>query len=449
MNRPKLSTNIHIEEVGKKQGEPIFFVLDPDIPSWVFLNRDGVDILQLCNGQRTIAEVEGQLVASHPEVAPQVISGMMHAFLDNMERHQILGASPPEKKENPFHGIALEITQSCNLRCKHCYLSAGLEHENELTFDEIKQALNELKAVDGISVAIGGGEPLMRKDCLPIIEHAASIGLLISIGTNGTLVDKEMAQALARLPIKIQVSLDGATATTHDKIRGKGNFDLAVRGIDHLLEAGKGKDVLLAFTPMQPNVHEVPKIIDFALDRQISVIQFPPLTSSGRAKVRWEDIVLTPENKLWFWGYIHHRSQELKGQLDLLADCFSININRVGKPFQCTIGTQFRIDPSGNIYPCQCFHFGSEFCLGNIRENSLAEVVRGQRIQQIKQMSFSRPYQIAACKDCIWRNFCGSGCMGNAFERTGTILNTTGCAIRKQWIERLFEVKLEEAIAVV
>ena len=445
---PRLSKNIYIEEVSKKKSnKKIFFVLDPDMPSWVFVNEDSLEILNLCDGKNSIEKIS-QIIADKHNIEYKDSFEIVSTFLDNMRMDKILCEnSHKEPRRNQFRGLALEVTKKCNLRCIHCYLSAGgdaNDNDNELTLNEIKELLKSTKDSGGISVALGGGEPLLRDDCIKIIKYAASLDLLISLGTNGTLVDEKMAKLLSELPIKIQVSLDGASKETHDRIRGEGSFDLAVRGIDNLINEGMGKDIVIAFVPMKTNVNEIPDIIDFALERQIPVIQFPPLSSSGRAKKGWNELKLSDDEMLWFWDFVSKRSEELRGEMDLLADCFSININNPGVPQRCSIGTQFRVDPEGYVYPCQCFHFGSEYCLGNVREKSLENIVHGQKIEEIKEICFQRPLNIEECRKCKWRNFCGSGCMGNAFENSGTILNPESCEVRKRWIEKLFEAKLKE-----
>ena len=145
-----------------------------------------------------------------------------------------------------------------------------------------------------------------------------------------------------------------------------------------------------------------------------------------------------------FGNIFQKKSKELKGKMDLLADCFSININNPGNSHRCSIGTQVRVDPMGYVYPCQCFHFGTDYCLGNIRQKGLKSIVLGRRIDEIKKTCFQRPLIIEECKDCKWRNFCGGGCMGSAFEKNGTILKSESCEVRKKWIEKLFEAKLQE-----
>ena len=442
---PRLSTNVYIEEVGEKNSEKIYLVLDPEIPSWVFLNEDALEILKLCDGNNSIEKISRIISEKQDKIEFQDSLGIVSSFLDSMKKNRILyGHSYKKLNNNQFHGLALEITKKCNLRCTHCYLTAGDANNNELTLQEIKELLKSTKDSKGVSIALGGGEPLLRDDCFNIIEYAASLDLLISLGTNGTLIDKKLAKLLSEFPIKVQISLDGASKETHDEIRGIGSFELTIRGIDNLINEGMAKDIVIAFTPMKSNVNEIPEIINFALERQISVVQFPPLTSSGRAKKRWHELKLSNDEMFRSWEFILTRSKELKGKMNLLSDCFSINIDNIGVPYRCSIGTQFRVDPEGNVYPCQCFHYGAEYCLGNVRKNSLQNMVYGYKIKELKKICFQRPLNIEKCRQCKWVNFCGSGCMGNSFESNGTILKPDSCEVRRKWIEKLFEVKLKE-----
>jgi len=68
----------------------------------------------------------------------------------------------------------------------------------------------------------------------------------------------------------------------------------------------------------------------------------------------------------------------------------------------------------------------------------------GERIKQIKKDCFQRPLKIKECRECPWRNYCGGGCMGNAFEATGTIWNPESCNVRKEWIRKSFEAMVSE-----
>ena len=441
---PLISENIHIRKVSEEDQNSIYIVIDSDWPSWIFVNKDGLEIINLLNGKNSVVKIAREIAnRHHNEYADSFL--IVNSFLEQLKDNQLLhGNTRSFKKKNLFRGIALEITRKCNLRCIHCYLAAGKRNKKELKFDEIRCLLNSTKDLGGLSVAIGGGEPFLRKDCIKIIEYALSLDLLILVGTNGTLINRNLAKQLSNLPIKIQISLDGASKEIHDQIRGPDNFNRTIRGIDNLIKEGMEKNIVIAFTPMRINITDLSLIIEFALERNIPVIQFPPLSPSGRAKSRWKALKLTDNEVLNFWDLIEKKTNELKGKIDLCADCFSININNPGLPYRCSIGTQLRIDPEGNVYPCQCFHSGMEFCIGNVRETVLEKIVNSERLENIKRKCFQRPYEIEDCRSCEWKNFCGSGCMGIAYERKGTILCHESCLERKHWVEKLFENKFKE-----
>jgi len=448
--KPKVSDQLCIEARDLKT-KTVYFILDPDKPSWAFINKDSLDILNLCNGKNTIHDIS-KLIANKFEINQEEALNGVESFLSSMTNIRIVQYNEMEETEacaitssaNSFQSLAIEITKKCNLRCAHCYLSAGDTVDEELTIDEIKGLIKSAKELGARSVSIGGGEPLMRPDYIAIIKYALSQDLMVALGTNGTLIDEKIAESLSKLPIKIQISFDGANKETHDSIRGKGSYDMAIRGLDMLIKRSMCKDIVIAFTPMSVNVEDVTKIIEFALGKGIPVIQFPPLSSSGRAKANWDELRLSDDKRLWFWDFISKRSKELKGKLDLLAECFSLDINNPGNPYRCSIGSQLRIAPNGDVYPCQCFHFGAEYCIGNIKEQNLDEIVNSEKLREIIKNCFVRPLKIDSCMECKWINFCGAGCMGNAFEVNGTIWSTDSCNLRKQWIENLFKAKFNE-----
>ncbi len=440
---PLISKNLYIKEFANKE---VVFVLDYERPGWAFINMDGLRILNYCDGKRTIKDIARKIALNSPELNPEVVESGVSGFIKDMKKNYIVHESLSEYKTemfNPFQGIALEVTHNCNLSCKHCYLSTTNEAPEDLTLNKIKEILDTTKAMGGISVSIGGGEPLSRWDIVEIIKYAHHIGLLITLGTNGTLINREWAKILADLPIKIQLSLDGATENIHDSIRGAGSFKKTMSGLNYLIEEGKGDDIVIAYTVMKPNLHELPLIIDLAKRKGIRFMQFPPITPAGNARKNWKELKLSKEEKLWFWNHVTHRARELKGVMNLLADCFSIDINNVGTPQRCTIGSTLRIDPGGNVYPCQCFHFGETFKLGNVIKGDLKDMILGEKLKKIMKLCFDRPKKTKECNKCKWMNLCGGGCMGTAFEEKMTIYEPNSCDERMKWIENMFEAKLE------
>lgn len=142
-------------------------------------------------------------------------------------------------KHFSFADIAyIEVTRACNLRCKHCLNNSGKVMKNQLTTEEIYKLINDLANAGIQEIRFTGGEPLVHKDIYKMIELATKLGLYVSIGTNGTLIDKQTAQKLKDAGLKKAVtSLDGIKEK-HDSIRGKGNYEKTVASIKYLQEQG-------------------------------------------------------------------------------------------------------------------------------------------------------------------------------------------------------------------
>lgn len=448
--RPRGNGQLYREALGIGTGQT-HFVLDPRAPAWALLNEAGLRVLDLWDGQRSAEQIVGEIAAATGG-NPQDLRPEIDAFLVQLAAARLLGnvkcEAPGELPEgNRFRGVAFEITRACNLSCRHCYLAAGEQGTHELTTHELETVIHQVKEAGGISLSIGGGEPLLHPDWRRIVEYALSQDLLVVIGTNGTLIDAPVARILADLPIKIQLSVDGATAQVHDAIRGVGSFERTLRAIDLLKGAGKGEDLVIAFTAMQANLNELPAFIDRMEELEIRVVQFPPLAHAGRARCDWQALALDDDGRSALWRTVYSRSALLKGQMDLLADCFSLDIDRPGVPYRCNIGSQLRIDPDGNVYPCQCFHSGTAYRLGNVREQSIADIVGGNRLREIINTCLTRPERIERCSHCRWMNLCGAGCMGSAHENCGDAMQSEGCSVRRQWLRERFAERIGHALA--
>ena len=166
--------------------------------------------------------------------------------------------------------VQWHFLEGCNLRCRHCYQESYedsmLEDGDLLAIaDSLDTAMQRWNRVGRVSLT--GGEPFMVPRQLSLLmarfeasPYFESIGIL----TNGTLVDSDIVESVRRHKKvrEVQVSLDGATANTHDAIRGKGSFSRAIEGVERL-RAG-GIRVAIMFTLTRRNQHEALEIIDVA-----------------------------------------------------------------------------------------------------------------------------------------------------------------------------------------
>jgi len=175
-----------------------------------------------------------------------------------------------------------ELTGKCNLNCLHC--RSKEDKREELSLAEIEEVAKQLRDFASPLIILSGGEPLLRCDIFKIIYLLSSYNFSIALATNGTLINREIAYKISKSKVKVvSVSLDGATAETHNKIRRNNRaFSLAISGINYLKEA-KVK-VQINFTIMPDNIREVEEVLSLARNLGVSAVHFFLLVPVGRGR---------------------------------------------------------------------------------------------------------------------------------------------------------------------
>ncbi len=128
--------------------------------------------------------------------------------------------------------INFQMTNRCTLQCKMCNIWKLTKKGKEISVNEMKRILNEVKSWKNTKyVSFVGGESLLRlNDTLELIKYANSLGFYTNIVSNATLLNKKVCKKLLEAGLKrIALSLDGAKKETHDFIRGKGNFNQVIK----------------------------------------------------------------------------------------------------------------------------------------------------------------------------------------------------------------------------
>jgi len=159
-----------------------------------------------------------------------------------------------------------ETTKACNLSCRHCRAVP----QRSLGPDELntRQAFDLIDAIGKVSkpvMVLSGGEPLFRPDIFDIAGYGVESGFRMAMATNGTLVDGRIAAKVADAGIaRVAISLDGASADTHDRFRNmEGSHARALCGIRLLRD--EGVSVQINSTIAKHNVGELPRMLDLAL----------------------------------------------------------------------------------------------------------------------------------------------------------------------------------------
>lgn len=162
--------------------------------------------------------------------------------------------------------VSWMTTNRCNLACDHCYQDAGDAESGELSTEEARKLIDEIARAGFKVMIFSGGEPLMRPDIFELVEHAAKAGLRPVFGTNGTLIDDEVAFRLKACgAAAMGISVDSLDAAKHDRFRGLENAHAkTLAGIESCKHAGL--PFQLHTTVVEWNRDEVCDITDFAVE---------------------------------------------------------------------------------------------------------------------------------------------------------------------------------------
>lgn len=178
--------------------------------------------------------------------------------------------------------VIWNLLRRCNLTCKHCYsLSADKDFAGELSFDEMATVMADLKGFGVPVLILSGGEPLLHPRLFDIAAQAKDLGFYVGLSSNGTLIDRAMAQRIAGARFDyVGISIDGIGAA-HDHFRRlEGAFNASLAGLRHLGEVGV--KVGLRFTMTENNADELPGVLDLAEREGAEKFYFSHLNYAGR-----------------------------------------------------------------------------------------------------------------------------------------------------------------------
>ena len=197
-----------------------------------------------------------------------------------------------EQRDYPLHQIYFYLTEGCNLRCRHCWIDPKHQRPDSphgtLDPELFQWIIRQAKPLGLSVVKLTGGEPLLHPYINEILEIVRHEELHLVVETNGTLCTSELTKKMAACTNPyVSVSLDGATAETHEWVRGvRGCFDSAVNGIRNLVNEGFRPEVIM--TVMRSNSHQIETLAGLAESLGAAVLKLNPVNAIGRGEKMWE-----------------------------------------------------------------------------------------------------------------------------------------------------------------
>ena len=355
--------------------------------------------------------------------------------------------------------VSWNLTYRCNLACEHCYLDAGgtplVDTENfadrsELGTEECFRVIDEIAAFAPECLTIlTGGEPLLRRDILEIVQRAAERELWVVIGTNGVRITENLARRLSEAGARgLSLSLDALDPDRHDRFRKvRGAWRNTVEGAEILNRTGL--PFIVQTTAGSHNLRELDAIADFAHDRlSAKVWNLYFLVPTGRGQFVSD---ITPAEYDEVLASLYRIQRKYAGRMLVNAKCAPHYIKTVLEnvahtdPIQadaprsglragalaeagsspirtysggaggCPAGTHYMgIRPNGDVTPCPYLPVFA----GNLRRSPLADLwTSSELFTDIRRRSSLG----GRCGACEMNAHCG-GCRARAYGMTGDLM---------------------------
>jgi radical SAM protein with 4Fe4S-binding SPASM domain len=315
--------------------------------------------------------------------------------------------------------LAWELTKACNLECMHCRANASPDRDpDELTTNEGKGLLKELSTLGTKMVILSGGEALIRNDALLFARFGTSLGLRMTLATNGSTITRDSANEIKASGIsRVSVSLDGITPYIHDEFRGRtGAYELALRGIDYLRSAGV--PVQINTTVAAVNVSQMRMFPEFIKKLGASAWHVFFLVPTGRGHEMELATMLEYKSMLTDFLDVY-----ISGSTECKATCapqFYRMMSESGyKPVTkgCLAGDGFGfVSSTGDIQPCGFL----DIKCGNVKKKRFSEIWHSSDVLVNLR---NTDLLDGKCGTCNHKNICG-GCRARAYEITGNINST-------------------------
>ena len=343
------------------------------------------------------------------------------------------GLTIPQKFVAPLFAV-WNLTNRCNLACKHCYQDS--KHgmlADELTLEEKLDLVDQIGSAHMPMLALSGGEPTVSEDLLPVVRRAASYGVHLTIATNGTTMTDKYAGELAEAGVRyVEISLDSVDPARHDAFRGRaGLWQRTVDGAKAVV-ATEGLRLGIAMCVHQGNFHEVRDMIRFAEELGASCFAHFNFIPVGRGlrmvagditPAQREELlaILSKEMQAGGMGIISTAPQ--LGRVCLAGTALDdgrVSCSHAGSGSGtkarvvakylggCGAGRTYAcIEPNGDITPCV---YMPHRVMGNIRQRPMMEIFRTSEFWDILN---DRDHRLHHCEVCTFRNYCG-GCRARA-----------------------------------
>lgn len=308
----------------------------------------------------------------------------------------------------PLCGPALGtimVTYRCNFHCSMCDMPAKAAEnvkkgEKEFDTTRFKEIIGEFADMGVLGIGFTGGEPLLREDIFDLMAETRRLGMIAHLNSNGWLLGDEQAQRIIDIGVdSVNISLDGATAETHDRIRKTtGSFDRAVHAVERLVSLKKKQNSHVRIKTVavidETNMDEVPRMLDLGRTLGIDCIELIPRQPFGalQQSAAGSDLLAKVDRLVRSLLNREHQGLPLENSPAHLK-LFHSSFAGLPSPVRCSAGyNSLAVDCYGNLFPCvPWINWGKSS--GSVSSGKVSDAWRSASYQQQREAT-------TMCRDC-------------------------------------------------
>jgi len=329
--------------------------------------------------------------------------------------------------EYPLTSLYLYLSERCNLRCRHCWVSPTVPDdvdEEAIDFAVLTRTITAAKELGLGTVKLTGGEPFLRKDIVELLRFLHGEGISIDIESNGTMIDRDTARIIKECEVRqVSVSLDSARALQHDKLRGiTGCHEKSVAALHYLRAEEITTQVIMSL--YEENIPEIEALAALCDDLDVPSFKINPVMPTGRGEKvfqRRENVDIEELIRIDRWI-----EEDLGGKYKTEINfCMPIGLKSLqavtrNPLYECHILNILGILADGTVSLCGIGQTETDLNMGNIAKDDLTEIWRHHPLLQ--KLRKETPSELGGiCGRCIFKFRCLGSCRACAYAASGDL----------------------------
>jgi radical SAM protein with 4Fe4S-binding SPASM domain len=388
------------------------------------ISPTGTEVLRACDGKRDLSEVLCWLAKEAGVPFETLVRDVPEFLTEAVERGFVVAReaawdTAPDICGSSTHfwprHATVELTDGCNLACRHCYRSSSPSKPTYLSAAVLRRIFREFAEGGVRGVELTGGEAATHPQFVEVLTAALDSIRAVALLTNGTAIGEEAIDVLAANKDRagVQIDIDGPNAGIHDWLRGKGAFDGAVATAGKLIQ--RGIRTRLAMNVHERNLSNCEEVLLLARSLGAASFALSPILEMGRASgAPW---VLSSHSLVQFHEYYRLFSEKYPGFFHAPSEeetqCFLDPAQNCGAGWRGVV-----LGPAGKLRPCVVLPEES-MILGDLSIMPYKEALERASPMQFALHHASTPSP-GTCGSCSSLPYC-TGCLVRPFLATSLV----------------------------